>query len=135
LTSLIFTAFLFLFNFVIRFKSFDSIPISAETLILLIFSFYFFYEQFKDPSTLYVYNHYCFWFIIGILVYLCGSLFIYLYGDQMTKAEITQFWFFTYIVEIIKNILFVIAIVIYLRKPFVKPPKIDIPYLDIKELL
>jgi hypothetical protein len=132
--SVLFTVFLFVFTFVIRYKKFDSIPIAAETLVLLVLAFYFFYEQFKDPSALYIYTHYCFWLAIGILIYLCGSLFIYVYGDQMTSKEINQFWFFTYIVEIIKNILFSIAVIIYSRKPGAKSKKIDIPYLDIKEL-
>jgi hypothetical protein len=132
--SVLFTAFLFVFSFVIPYRKFDSIPIAAETLILLVIAFYFFYEQFKDPTAFYIYNHYCFWLTIGILIYLCGSFFIYAYGDQITPKEREQFWFFTYIVEIVKNILFAIAIVVYSRKPFAKPKKIDIPYLDIKEL-
>jgi hypothetical protein len=53
----------------------------------------------------------------------------------MTFEEGKKFWFFTYVVEIIKNILFTVGIFIYSRKPFVKPPKSDVPYLDIKELL
>jgi len=132
--SILFTVFLYLFNFGVRFKSFDSIPIATETLILLVFSIYFFYEQFKDASSLYIYNHYCFWLAIGILVYLCGSLFIFVYGDQMTTQQVNQFWFFTYVVEIIKNLLFSVAIILYSRKPNVKPKNITIPYLDIKEL-
>jgi len=119
---------------VIKFKKFDSIPIAAETLVLSVFAIYFFYEQFKDASSLYIYNHYCFWITIGILLYLCGSLFIYVYADQMTSQQIDQFWFFTYIVEIVKNLLFTVAIIVYSRKPVFKPKKIDIPYLDIKEL-
>jgi hypothetical protein len=52
----------------------------------------------------------------------------------MTPQQIDQFWFFTYLVEIVKNILFTVAIIIYCRKPVFKPKKVDIPYLDIKEL-
>ena len=132
--SILLTGFLYLFNFVVRFRTFDSIPIATETLVLLVFSIYFFYEQFKDASSLYIYNHYCFWITIGILIYLCGSLFIYVYADQMTSQQVTQFWFFTYVVEIIKNLLFTVAIIIYSRKSIHKPKKISIPYLDIKEL-
>jgi hypothetical protein len=132
--SILFAVFLYLFNFVIKFIKFDSIPIAAETLVLLVFIIYFFYEQFRDPSSLYIYNHYCFWFAIGILIYLCGSLFIYVYGDQMTLEQILRFWFFTYVVEIIKNILFTVAIVIYCRNFTFKHQKKHIPFLDIQEL-
>ena len=135
IVSLLFIIFLFLLNFIIPYEKYDSIPIEGETLILLIVSIYFFYEQFKDPSPLYIYNQYSFWFTIGILVYLCGSLFIFALAEQMSSAQIAEFWFLTYIVEIIKNILFTVAIIIYARKSPVKLKKIDVPYLDIKELI
>ena len=132
--SISFVVFLYLFNFVVKFRKFDSISIAGETLVLLIFAICFFYEQFKNPSLAYIYNHYCFWLTIGILIYLCGSLFIYVFADQGASAEIIKFWFFTYIVEIIKNLLFTVAIIIFSRKPIFEPKKLDIPYLDIKEL-
>jgi len=134
ITSVLFVGFLYLFNFIYINKRIDSIPIAAETVILLIIGIYFFYEQFKDTASTYLYNHFGFWLIIGIWIYLCGSLFIYLYGEHLTSAEKDQFWYFTYIFEIIKNILFCIAIIIYSRqRNFIKPPKNDIPYLDIGE--
>jgi len=132
--SILFTIFLYLIDFVVRFRSFDSIAIATETLILLVFAIYFFYEQFKDASSLYIYNHYCFWLTIGILIYLCGSLFIFLYADQITPQQKSQFWFFTYVVEIIKNLLFAVAIILYSRRSNFKPKKIIVPYLDLKEL-
>jgi hypothetical protein len=53
----------------------------------------------------------------------------------MTVEQILRFWFFTYVVEIIKNLLFTVAIIIYCRNFSFKNEKKDIPYLDIKELL
>ena len=134
LISVLFTAFLFLLDFLIRFKKLDSISIGAETLILLIVAIYFFYEQFRDLSTLYIYNHYCFWLAIGVLIYLCGSFFLFIYGDKITENEKEKFWFFTYIVEIIKNISFAVAVIVYMRRTITGSKKQDIPYLDIKEL-
>lgn len=133
-TSFLFVGFLYLFNFIYTNRRIDSIPIAAETLVLLIVGIYFFYEQFTDTSSTLLYTNYCFWLTIGIWIYLCGSLFIYLYGEHLTSKEKEQFWFFTYIVEIIKNILFSIAIIIYSRQHFEKLEKKEIPHLDIKEL-
>jgi hypothetical protein len=132
--SAFFTFFLFWLDFLIRFKKLDSISIGAETLILLIVAIYFFYEQFRDLSTLYIYHHYCFWLAIGVLIYLCGSFFLFIYGDKITENEKEKFWFFTYIVEIIKNILFAVAMIVYTRQTVAGFKKKDIPYLDIKEL-
>jgi hypothetical protein len=134
IVSFLFILFLYLFDFNPSQQQMDSIPVGIETLILLVFGIYFFYEQFKDPTTFYIYYHYCFWVTIGILIYLCGSFFIFMYANKMTNEQVAQFWFFTYIVEIIKNILFTVAIIIYSRKTVDKPPKTDIPYLDINEL-
>jgi len=134
IVSIFFTAFLSLLDFLIRFKKLDSISIGAETLILLIVAIYFFYEQFRDLSTLYIYHHYCFWLAIGVLIYLCGSFFLFIYGDKITENEKEKFWFFTYIVEIIKNILFAVAMIVYTRRTVTESQKKDIPYLDIKEL-
>jgi hypothetical protein len=53
----------------------------------------------------------------------------------MTAAQIAEFWFMTYIVEIIKNILFTVAIIIYARKFPAKPKKRNEPYLGINELI
>ena len=129
--SLLFVGFLYLFNFSYT-GIIDSIPIGAETLILLVISFYFFYEQFKNPSLLYLYSHYCFWITIGILIYLCGSFFIFLRGETITQVERNQFWFLTYVFEIIKNFLFGIAVIILSRKPIQKKLEKNIPYLDMK---
>src|SRR5207302_1891720 len=131
--SALFVGFLYLFNFIYTNKRIDSIPIAGETLVLLIVGIYFFYEQFANTSSEYLYSHYCFWLTIGIWIYLCGSLFIYLYAEYLTSLEKEQFWFFTYIVEIIKNILFGVAVIIYSRGHFHEQKK-SIPHLDMKQL-
>jgi hypothetical protein len=134
LVSFLFIVFLLFFNLYNEDKRIDSIAIGAETLILLIISIYFFYEQFKNPFSIYLYNYYCFWFTAGILIYLCGSFFFNIYAEHMTTHEKEQTWFFTYIFEIIKNILFSIALIFYFRQSSVKKlsKKEDIPYLDIE---
>lgn len=133
ITSFFFVGFVYFFNFVYH-NRLDSIPIGTETLLLLIIGIYFFYEQFKNPQLLYVYGHYCFWITMGILVYLCGSFFIFLRGDSITAAEKDQFWFLTYVFEIVKNICFGVAIVVLSRKPNQPHPDNKIPYLDLEDI-
>ena len=99
-------------------KSFDSIPIGVETIFIFIFIFFFLYEQFKDVKDSPIYSNYFFWIAIGLLIYLGGSLFIYLMASNLlTNEEIDQYWFFTYIVETIKNILLTAAVIVYSQKP------------------
>jgi hypothetical protein len=95
----------------------DSIPIGFETILIFIFIFFFLYEQLRDVKDVPIYENYFFWIVIGLFIYLGGSFFIYLLADSITTKEIAKYWFFTYIVEIIKNLLLVASIFIYSRNP------------------
>jgi len=50
-----------------------------------------------------------FWIILGFLVYLAGSFFIYTFADQIGKSGLHGYWFVTFIFNAIKNIFFSIA--------------------------
>ena len=109
----------------------DSVPIGIETILIFIYIFCFFYESSKLTKDNYIYNQYCFWIAVGILIYLGGSFFFYILIDHLDKAEIDSFGNLTFLAEIIKNILFSAAILIYARQPkktSKKPP--TVPYLD-----
>ena len=101
-------------NFTI--KNLDSVPIGVETILLFGYVIFFFYEQFRKPSNISIYNHYCFWICVGILIYLGGSFFFYIMAGQMPKTEIKEHWYLTYIGEIIKNIFFSFSILLFARQ-------------------
>ncbi len=110
----------------------DSVPIGIETILVLIYIFLFFYEFSKNLNTLYVYNHYGFWIAVGILIYLGGSFFFYLSINQLSVEEINTFGDLTYLAEVIKNILFALALYMYVRhhnEPTEKKPE-SVPFLD-----
>lgn len=114
-------------------KGIDSIPIGIETIILLIYILYFFYQFSKNVSTDYIYNHYGFWISVGILIYLGGSFFFFILFDHLSKDQVESFGNMTYVAETIKNILFSVSIFIYSRYPFEnkkEKPK-TIPFLDL----
>lgn len=118
--SLAFTVFFFVYIFALP-KSItfiDSVPIGVETIIILAFSFFCLYEQTNDTSTLFIYNKYIFWIILGIVLYLAGSFFIYIFTNFLTPKEVRKYWPITNVFSILKNIFFCIAI--YLHS---KPPK------------
>jgi len=99
-----------------KFKSLDTVAIGVETILLFTYVISFFYEQFKKPSSISIYNHHCFWICVGILIYLGGSFFFYILANQMTRAEIMQYWDLTYIGEFIKNIFFAFSIYLFVRR-------------------
>lgn len=94
----------------------DSIPIGFETIIILAFCFFFLYERTKDTTTLFIYNTYQFWIILGIVLYLAGSFFIYIFCNYLSPVEVRKYWVVTNFFSILRTAFFVIAI-IYNTKP------------------
>lgn len=89
----------------------DSISIGVETILVLIYIFYFFYTQLKASiPTLSLYQQSIFWWAIGIMIYLSGAFFFNILVNHMEKAQIQEYWFITYIFDIVKNIFFSIGI-------------------------
>ena len=110
--SILFTVFILIYNFYVKVVGIDSIPIGIEAIIILILSFYYLYEQMKDPENLFVYSRFSFWVVLGMMLYLAGSFFIYIYASRLDDSEVGKYWIFTNIFSIIKNIFFTIAILL-----------------------
>jgi hypothetical protein len=91
----------------------DSVPIGIESILIIVYSFYFFFEQLKKTETL-IYENFFFWVSIGMILYLSGTFFIYLLSNTMSSKELHEYWFITYVFDIIKNTFFVISLLIYI---------------------
>jgi hypothetical protein len=98
----------------------DSIPIGIETILIFVFTFFYFYEQMNDTTSLFIYSKPSFWAVLGILLYLAGSFFIYIFANQVTVKELGKYWIITNISSILKNIFFTIAIYIQANQPVKK---------------
>jgi len=107
-----------------------TIVIGVETILILIFAFYCLYEQTNDTSTLFIYTRSAFWIILGIVLYLAGSFFIYIFSSNLSEDERNKLWVITNGFSILKNIFFCIAIYIN-----TKPPKESLRYdVEIRSL-
>ena len=131
LLSLLFSIFQIVYFVTERFRRIDSIPIGIESILIMIYIFYFFYELLKEPKGRHLSENYGFWFTIGILVYLSGSFFINILANVMHKDEIVKYWFLTYIADIIKNIFLAIGVFVMARQSLNNEKlKKNLPYLD-----
>ena len=112
-------------------QTIDSIPIGIETILILIFSFYYFYEQMNDFATsTFIYNKPSFWIIVGMMLYLAGSFFIYIFANKAHNDLLDKYWFLTYLFYILKSILFFIGILFYAKQSKnLQPAKLR-PYLN-----
>lgn len=132
LLSLAFFLFQCIYTFKTKLVRLDSVPIGIETILIMTYIFYFFYEIAKDATSNYIYTHYCFWLSVGILIYLGGSFFFYILINNLNKSQVNTFGNLTYLAEIFKNVIFGIAIIVYSRYPLERRKKeySSMPYLD-----
>lgn len=126
-----FVIFLVLYFFFATHKSrIDSIPIGIETLLILSFSFYLLFEMMNTIKDSFINYNYRFWVLIGIMLYLSGSFFIYLYANQLAPGEGHKFGLLLDFFYILKNIFFAVAILMVYRQPKPKTPPSSVPFLD-----
>lgn len=90
-------------------QNFDSLSAAAECIILIVFCILYFYEQINRPELILIYESYSFWAISGIFLYLAGGLFLYIFAENLPKAEKHSYWNIIHTVNIVKNIFFSIA--------------------------
>jgi len=100
--------------------SFDSIPVSTESILIIIYCLYYFYESINQPQLTFLYSAYHFWVVIGILIYLSGAFFLFTQADKFSRQDTLTYWVIAYMVNILKNIFFSIAF--YIKKNPSKNP-------------
>jgi hypothetical protein len=133
LISILFTLFNFIYTFLVtdadltEANLIGSVPIGIETIIILVFSFYFLYEKTNDTTTLYIYRTFPFWVVIGMVIYLSCSFFVYLFIGSIPENEQKLYWDITNVFGIVKNVLFTVAIIIN-SKPIKRIPPSDFEF-------
>ena len=113
----VFLFFLTIYDLTVKFRRIDSIPIGIEAILLILFSCYYLYEELLDSTTLFIYLKPTFWIVFGIILYLAGNFFIYIYAESLSRVEGEKYWYITNIFSIIKNIFFCIAILLHTKPP------------------
>lgn len=129
--TILFLAFNIFYFFDGNKRRIDSIPIGIESILIFIMIFLFLAEQIKTAGEKPIYLNHFFWISIGILIYLGGSFFIYLLANTISYSELDKYWVFTYVAEIIKNILIIVSLFIF-SSNYEQKPKMrnDVPFLD-----
>jgi hypothetical protein len=108
----------------------DSFPIGVETIIVLIYSFYYLYEQMNIVDETFIYERFHFWMVIGIMIFLSGSFFVYIFANQVDYQILLDYWFLTYLFYVIKNAFVIIGIYLYAKEKKLKGVNKFRPYLS-----
>jgi hypothetical protein len=90
----------------------DSLSISVEYIIIIIFCLLYFYEEINVPQVTFIYSTKAFWIITGILIYSAGTFFLFLFSDNLTDDEWKKWSIINYVFTILKNTCFGIAVTI-----------------------
>ncbi len=101
---------------------FDSVQSSISSLLIIIFCIFYFYEKLNEPQLQFIYSEFHFWIILGFLIYLSATLFLYVYVTSLPELIARKFWVINSFSNILKNVLFSIAIIIYIKTPITKKP-------------
>jgi len=109
---MIFSCCYFLF---VKYRFLDSVPIGVETILVLTYAFYYLFEQLEPTTNSLIYQRYHFWLVAGIMIYLAGSFFIYIFANQVDNKTRHDYWVFQNAFTILKNMCFGISIITYTR--------------------
>jgi len=109
---------------------FDSLSASAESILIIIYSILFLYEQLTDQTVIYVYYLKKFWIVLAILLYFSSTLFLFIYAATLTKQEYNNYWPINNVFNILKNILFSVAFL--MKKSDKAHHSLDTAYADMQ---
>lgn len=121
--SILFSIFIVIYASTVKIGWINSTSIGIESILILGFSFYFLYEQISDPKVLFIYNDYRFWIILGMMIFLAGTFFIYIFAEKASRAVFREYLWLTWVLSIIQASFFSIGILIFARKSVPKSLK------------
>ncbi len=130
-----FIVFLIIYYSSLKIRLIDSIPIGVEFLLLFVWIFYYFYYSLSDLDLESgIYERSSFWFVVGIFVYLASTFFLNILGNSIDDKRVKEYYYFSYLGDILRNILFAVAIYIYPKNQLAentkKAKESTLPYLD-----
>lgn len=89
--------------------SFDSLPASVESILIVAYSIFYLFDQMNKPQVMFIYQEPNFWFVVGFIIYFSGTLFLFIQANNLDRDIRDNFWKINLFLNITKNILFAIA--------------------------
>ena len=112
-----------IFNILTKpYKSFDSVQTSIEAILLIAYCIVYLFEEVNKPQITFIYSSFHFWIVIAILIYFSATFFLFVYANSLPLETAQDYWIISHFSNILKNIFFATAFIIYAKKPS-KPNK------------
>lgn len=90
-------------------QTFDSLPASVESILIIVYCIFFYFEQINSPEITLIYESFKFWIVTGFFIYLAGGLFLFIFSTTLTKQQHQTFWNINYFFNILKNVFFIVS--------------------------
>lgn len=96
------------------FNVYDSLSNGLESILLIIYSIFYFFEQISKPSHIFFYAIPEFWIIVAILLYFSGTFFIDTYAQGLIEDQSfkVQYSVINNSFGILQNLLFGVAMIV-----------------------
>ncbi len=98
-------------------KKFDSVQSCLSAILLISFCIIYLFEQINKPDITFIYASYPFWIVAGILIYLATTLFLYGFAASLPTDAVKDYWIINHVCNVLKNILFSVAVLVYVKTP------------------
>ena len=106
ITSIIILAILIIIFIRADKRSFDSFSASLESVVVIIYCVIYFFEQISRPQTNFIYTLPYFWIVLGILIYMSSTLFLFIVASNLSDQEFQKYWIITGVSNVVSNIIF-----------------------------
>jgi hypothetical protein len=110
----------------------DSVPIGIESILLMTYIVFYFFNEFKTITTENVYDRPTFWLAIGVFIYIGVTFFFNILANSLIKEDFSKYYYYSYFGDIFKNLFFAIGIIFFSKTGTNERKKTinKVPYLD-----
>jgi hypothetical protein len=108
-SSAIFFVFAIYYFLTDKNNTFDSLPASIESILIVAFSIFYLFDQMNKPQVIFIYQEPHFWFVVAFIIYFSGTLFLFIQASNLSMETRDNFWKINLFLLMFKNILFAIA--------------------------
>ena len=68
-------------------NDYNKTPSAIQGILVISLSILYFYEQIKNPETLFVYSLPQFWFVTAVFIHSSGTFFIYIFAEYWLQDQ------------------------------------------------
>lgn len=95
-----------------------------ECICIIGLSIYYFFEQVKNPDSLYIYSQARFWVVAAYLIYTAGTFFLFLYQKDLSMEEQKKYFVVNSVFLILKS--FILSAAMFMKAKIEERKKFQI---------